>query len=147
MKKLFLFFVFTVLVIQFSKADNVIVMDAKELPMAAQTFLRQHFSDKQISYIKVEKEFLSKRYEVMMTDRTKIEFDGKGNWEEVDGKHNHIPRALVPDYIRQFVDTQYPDANYVKIERDRGEVEINLSNWLSLKFNKKGQLIDIDEDD
>lgn len=80
-----------------------------------------------------------------MTDRTKIEFDSKGNWEEVDCKQGKLPQNLVPDYVQQFVNAQYPGTVYHKIERDRGEVEVKLDNRLSLKFNKKGELIDIDD--
>lgn len=145
MKKMIAFLLLMVVAVQFGIARDVITMNPKELPAAAQTFLKQHFENRQISYIKVESEFLSKKYEVVMTDRTKIEFDGKGNWEEVDCKRGELPKALVPDYIQSFVDAQYPGVVYHKIERDRGETEVELSNRLSLKFNKKGQLIDIDD--
>ncbi len=145
MKKMIAFLMVMVATIQLGVARDVITMNPKELPAAAQTFLKQYFDGQQISYIKVESEFLSKKYEVVMTDRTKIEFDGKGNWEEVDCKRGELPKALVPDYVQQFVNAQYPGVVYNKIERDRGEVEVELSNRLSLKFNKKGQLIDIDD--
>lgn len=145
MKKIIVALVAMVVVVQVALARDVITMNPKELPAAAQTFLKQYFGDKQVSYIKVESEFLSKKYEVVMTDRTKIEFDGKGNWEEVDCKRDTLPQALIPVYIRQFVDAQYPGVTYHKIERDRGELEVELSNHLSLTFNKKGQLIDIDD--
>lgn len=145
MKKMIAFLMVTVVALQFAWSRDVITMNSKELPVAAQTFLKQHFGNRQISYIKVESEFLSKKYEVVMTDRTKIEFDGKGNWEEVDCKRGELPKALVPVYVQQFVSAQYPGVVYNKIERDRGEVEVELSNRLSLKFNKKGQLIDIDD--
>lgn len=145
MKKMIAFLMVMVLTVQLGFARDVITMDPKELPAAAQTFLKQYFGNRQISYIKVESEFLSKKYEVVMTDRTKIEFDGKGNWEEVDCKRAELPQTLVPAYIQQYVNAQYPGVIYHKIERDRGEVEVELSNRLSLKFNKKGQLIDIDD--
>lgn len=145
MKKIIVALVAMVVAVQVAFARDVITMDPKELPAAAQDFLKQHFGDKQISYIKVESEFLSKKYEVVMTDRTKIEFDGKGIWEEVDCKRGILPLALIPAYIQQFVDAQYPGVTYQKIERDRGELEVELSNRLSLTFDKKGQLIDIDD--
>lgn len=145
MKKMIIFLMMVVMTVQFSLARDVITMNPKELPVAAQTSLKQYFENRQISYIKVESEFLSKKYEVVMTDRTKIEFDGKGNWEEVDCKRSELPKTLVPDYIQRFVNEQYPGVTYHKIERDRGEIEVELSNRLSLKFNKKGQLIDIDD--
>lgn len=145
MKKIIVALVAMMVTMQVSFARDVITMNPKELPAAAQTFLKQYFGDKQISYIKVESEFFSKKYEVVMTDRTKIEFDGKGNWEEVDGKRNVLPLELIPLYVREFVDAQYPGVTYHKIERDRGEVEVELSNHLGLTFNKNGQLIDIDD--
>ena len=91
MKKIIVALVAMVATVQVAFARDVITMNSKELPAAAQTFLKQYFGDKQISYIKVESEFLSKKYEVVMTDRTKIEFDGKGNWEEVDCKRGVLP--------------------------------------------------------
>ena len=145
MKKMIVFLAVIMMTIQVGLARDVITMNPKELPAAAQTFLKQYFSDKQISYIKVESELFSKTYEVVMTDRTKIEFDGKGSWEEVDCKRGVLPEALVPSYAKTFIGTQYPGVTCNKIERDRGEVEVGLSNGLSLKFNKKGQLIDIDD--
>lgn len=145
MKKMIAFLLMVVAVVQVGRARDVITMNPKELPAAAQAFLKQHFADRQVSYIKVESEFLSKKYEVVMTDRTKVEFDGKGNWEEVDCKRGELPMALVPDYVRHFVNAQYPGVVCHKIERDRGEVEVELSNRLSLTFDKKGRLIDIDD--
>lgn len=144
-EKDFAFLVMALLTIQFSVAGDVITMDSKDLPAAAQTFIKQYFGDKKISYIKVESELFSKTYEVVMTDRTKIEFDGKGSWEEVDCKRAALPQGLVPSYAKQMIETQYPGMTCTKIERDRGEVEVGLSNGLSLTFNKKGQLIDIDD--
>lgn len=145
MKKMIVFLAVIMMTIQVGLARDVITMNPKELPAAAQTFLKQYFSDKQISYIKVESEFLSKKYEVVMTDRTKIEFDSKGNWDEIDCKQGKLPQSLVPAHIQQFVNAQYPGTIYHKIERDRGEVEVKLDNRLSLTFNKKGELIDIDD--
>ncbi len=145
MKKMIAFLTVMMMTIQVGLARDVITMNPKELPAAAQTFLKQYFSDKQISYIKVDNEFLLKRYEVVMTDRTKIEFNNKGNWEEIDCKQDTLPQNLVPAHIQQFVNAQYPGAIYHKIERDRGEVEVKLNNRLSLTFNKKGELINIDD--
>ena len=145
MKKIFAFLVMALLTIQFSVASDVITMNPKDLPAAAQTFIKQYFGDRKVSYIEVESELFSKTYAVVMTDRTKIEFDGKGSWEEVDCKRGVLPEALVPSYAKTFIGTQYPGVTCNKIERDRGEVEVGLSNGLSLKFNKKGQLIDIDD--
>ena len=133
------------LTLQTTFAGDIITQDAKQLPLVARNFINRHFTRPQISYIKIDSEFLSKKYEVVLSDRTKIEFDGDGEWEEVDGKRNNIPATIIPAHIKQYVEANYPGVSFTKIERDRGEVEVELTNHLSLTFNKKGQLIDIDD--
>ena len=145
MKKFLALLFMAFLTIQATFAGDVITQDAKQLPLVARNFLNRHFTRPQISYIKIDSEFLSKKYEVVLSDRTKIEFNGDGEWEEVDGKRNNIPTTIIPAHIKQYVEANYPGVSFTKIERDRGEVEVELTNRLSLTFNKKGQLIDIDD--
>ena len=40
--------------------------------------------------------------------------------------------------------TNYPDTKVLKIERDKKEYEVKLSNRVELKFDLKFNLIDID---
>ena len=145
MKKFLALLFMAFLTIQATFPGDVITQDAKQLPLVARNFINRHFTRPQISYIKIDSEFLSKKYEVVLSDRTKIEFDGDGEWEEVDGKRNNIPTTIIPAHIKQYVEANYPGVSFTKIERDRGEVEVELTNRLSLTFNKKGQLIDIDD--
>lgn len=145
MKKFLALLFMVFLTLQATFAGDVITQDAKQLPLMARNFINRHFTRPQISYIKIDSEFLSKKYEVVLSDRTKIEFDGDGEWEEVDGKRNNIPATIIPAHIKQYVEANYPGVSFTKIERDRGEVEVELTNRLSLTFNKKGQLIDIDD--
>lgn len=145
MKKYLAFLFMAFLTLQTTFAGDIITQDAKQLPLVARNFINRHFTRPQISYIKIDSEFLSKKYEVVLSDRTKIEFDGDGEWEEVDGKRNNIPATIIPAHIKQYVEANYPGVSFTKIERDRGEVEVELTNRLSLTFNKKGQLIDIDD--
>lgn len=145
MKKFLALLFMAFLTIQATFAGDVITQDAKQLPLVARNFINRHFTRPQISYIKIDSEFLSKKYEVVLSDRTKIEFNGDGEWEEVDGKRNNIPTTIIPAHIKQYVEANYPGVSFTKIERDRGEVEVEQTNRLSLTFNKKGQLIDIDD--
>lgn len=86
MKKVLSILVLAIVAVQFAFAGDVITKDVKELPLTARNFINQYFSKPQISYIKIDSEFLSKKYEVTLTDRTEIDFDKKGNWMEVDCK-------------------------------------------------------------
>lgn len=133
-------------VMQFANADGIVTYDIKRLPAEARDFIGQHFPSTQISYIKIEKDFWGiKKYEVLLTDRTEIEFTGEGIWTEIECDGTFIPTILVPGYILSYIKTNFPDNNIIKIERKSKETEIELENGFSLTFNRKGELIDFDD--
>ena len=92
----------------------------------------------------MESDFFYKSYEVIFTNGDKVEFDNKGNWEEVNCKYSYVPTAIIPAAIQKYVTTNYPDAKILKIERDKKDYEVKLSNRTELKFDLKFNLIDID---
>lgn len=126
-----------------AKADQPI--KAEELPVAAQTFIKTYFSGSKISFAKLDDEFLYKEYEVMLTDGTKLEFNGDGEWENVDCKYGAVPSGIVPARIAEYIKKNYPDAKILKIDRDRRDYEVALSNHLELTFDLKFNLVDIDD--
>ncbi len=132
--------------VQFSFAGDVITQDAKQLPLVARNFINRHFTKPQIHYIKIESEILqNKKYEVQLADFTEIDFDKQGNWLEVDCKKAAIPAALISTSIQEYVKTNFPREIITKIERERSGMKIELSNDYSLKFNKKGKFVSIDD--
>lgn len=146
MKKVLSILVMAIVTVQFAFAGDVITQDAKQLPLPARNFINQYFSKPQISHIKIESEILqTKKYEVLLTDRTEIDFDKKGNWLEVDCKKAAVPAALVPASVKEYVKTNFPRKIITKIERGRSGVEVELSNDYSLKFNKKGKFVSMDD--
>lgn len=146
MKKVLSILVMAIVAVQFAFAGDVITQDAKQLPLPARNFINQYFSKSQISHIKIESEILqTKKYEVLLTDRTEIDFDKKGNWLEVDCKKAAVPAALVPASVKEYVKTNFPREIITKIERGRSGVEVELSNDYSLKFNKKGKFVSMDD--
>ena len=79
--------------VQLAFAGDVITRDAKQLPLTARNFINRYFTDPQISHIKIETGILgSKSYEVLLTDRTEIDFDSNGNWTDVDCKKAAVPK-------------------------------------------------------
>ena len=97
-----------------------------------------------IAMAKVESDFLQKSYDVIFTDGNKVEFDKKGNWTEVNCKFSVVPQGIIPSPIQKYTATNYPDAKVLKIERDKTDYEVKLSNGWELKFDSKFNLIDID---
>ena len=120
-------------------------IQVEQLPAAAQKFIKAHFPDPKISYAKIDDELVYKEYEVMFADGVKIEFNGDGEWQDVDCKFGAVPAAIIPKKIANYVAKNYPDAKIIKIDRDRRDYEVSLSNRLELTFDMKFNLVEIDD--
>ena len=125
-------------------ADNDKPISTSQLPAAAQQTLKKHFAGHKVALAKMESGLLEKSYDVIFTTGEKIEFDRDGNWTEIECKRTAVPAKLVPAQIANYVNTNYPGNAILKIEKDRTEYEINLSNGVEIKFNKEFMVIDID---
>ena len=125
-------------------ADNHRPINRSQLPEKAQTFLATYFPDAKISLARKEIDMMELTYDVIFTDGSKVEFDRKGNWTEVDCLTHPLPSGIVPDGINKVITTHYPDVQATKIERDHREIDVKLSNRVELTFNKHQQLVDID---
>jgi hypothetical protein len=144
MKKLLLLFVCLFTLQTIARADDDKPIQVSQMPQKAQQFIKQHFAGSNIAMAKVESDFLQKSYDVIFTDGNKVEFDKKGNWTEVNCKFSVVPQGIIPSPIPKYTATNYPDAKVLKIERDKTDYEVKLSNGWELKFDSKFNLIDID---
>lgn len=112
----------------------------KNLPVTAQTFLKTHFSGlKPVSIIEDDDD-----YKVRFANAIEVEFDEKGNWEEVDGNDNPIPTSMIPKKILSYIKTNYPNVSITKINKEERDYEVDLSNGTELEFNSKGNILEID---
>ncbi len=128
-----------------ARADDDKPIQVTQMPQPAQQFIKQHFADSKVALAKMESDFFYKSYEVIFTNGNKVEFGKNGNWEEVNCKYTSVPTAIIPTtIIQKYVTTNYPDTRVLKIERDKKEYEVQLSNRVELKFDLKFNLIDID---
>ena len=112
-----------------------------QLPDAAKAFVQTHFPQRKIML--AEKDWNS--YECRLDDGTKIEFNRKGSWKEVDCHLNEIPAGIVPATIMEYVKANFPGCIVTKVDKERYGYDIGLSNDLDLKFNYQGVLIGMDD--
>lgn len=147
MKKILSLFVLAIVAIQFAFAGDIITKDASKLPLPARNFIKQHFTDPQISHIKIESEIMqSKKYEVLLSNATEIDFDSKGNWLEVDCKKATVPASIVPAFVTTYMKSNgFTTETITKIEKDRNGYEVDLNSGLTLKFTKDGKFRKIDD--
>ena len=147
MKKSTLFFV--ALVCLMVQSVNALASDkaipTNKIPGAAHNFVKKNFINNDIIFASMDMDFTKITYEVRLDDGTQIEFDSKGNWNNVDCEVKAVPANLVPETIANFVKKHYKNVSIVKIEKKRFGFEIELSNDLELKFDKAGNLMEIDD--
>ena len=127
-----------------ANADNDKPISVNARPAKAQSLLNQHFNGQKVMLATIESGVISKSYDVVLKNGTKLEFDKKGNLTEIDCKQATVPANLIPQAIKDYLKDNYAGQSVKKIEIKRNEYEIELSNGLDLTFNKHFQLIDID---
>lgn len=146
MKKILSVLMMTVLTVGMLQAREVVTQDTQKLPAEARQFITQHFPETKISYIKIDSElFQGKKYEVVLTSGTELEFDSKGQWKEVDCKRNIVPIAIIPEQIRNYVQTNFSKNTITQIDRDKYGYDVELDNDLSVEFDKNGNFRRLDD--
>ena len=127
-----------------ANADNNKPIKVTDLPVKAQTVLSQHFNNQKVTFASIESGIIDKNYDVVLQNGTKLEFDKKGNVTEIDCKQGAVPEKLIPQAIRTYLQENYSGQTVRKIEFNKNEYELELSNGIDITFNKHFQVIDID---
>ena len=127
-----------------ANAGNNKPISVNALPAKVQTLLSQHFNGQKVMLATIESGVISRSYDVVLQNGTKLEFDKKGNLTEIDCKQDIVPAQLIPQAIRNYLKDNYAGQSVKKIEMNKNEYEVELVNGLDLTFNKHFQLIDID---
>lgn len=120
-------------------AETDKVITEVELPKTAQSFAKKYFADKQISFVKLERDLLRKSYEVIYSDGTKVEYNSAGEWKEVSVRGGSVPAGIVPTAIATELQKRFPQQTITKIEHTSRGYEVELSNGLEAKFDKQGR--------
>ena len=127
-----------------ANAGNDKPISVNALPAKAHTLLSQHFNGQKVMLATIESGVVSRSYDVVLQNGTKLEFDKKGNLTEIDCKQATVPDQLIPQAIKNYLMANYAGQSVKKIEMNKNEYEVDLANGLDLTFNKHFQLIDID---
>ena len=120
-----------------ANAGNGKPISVDALPAKAQTLLNNHFNGQKVMLATIE-------YDVVLKNGTKLEFDKRGNLTEIDCKQGIVPDQLIPQAINNYLKENYEGQSVRKIEINRKEYEVELTNGLDQTFNKHFQLIDIE---
>lgn len=116
----------------------------EQLPEKAQKFLTTYWNDVKVVKAEMDKDGLEVTYDVHLENNTKIEFDKKGEWKEIKNPMGEIPKGVIMQNILDYVANNYSDSRIVKIKKEHHHYEVELTNDIELKFNKKGKFKRID---
>lgn len=122
--------------------DRPITME--QLPAAAREFVKTHFNGVRVALSTVDRELMDTTYEVFFADGRKVEFDGRGQWKEIDCKHSRVPDGTVPAAILAHIEANYEGRTVTEINRDRRDYEVQLDGGPELTFDTRFRLIEID---
>ena len=109
----------------------------EKLPAAAQSFLEQYYPGGNIALVMKSLDDMEVTYETIYTDGVRVEFDRRGEWKKVGSGLSPVPQDLIPPQITAYLSANFPAIDVVKIERDRKEWEVKLSNRMELTFDSR----------
>ncbi|MBQ8737201.1 MAG: PepSY-like domain-containing protein [Bacteroidaceae bacterium] len=125
--------------------DDIISQNISDLPVEAQSLIKKDFTNHKISYIKIDKDFISKSFEVQFTNGDEISFDKKGAWTEIECDKTSVPDKFIPAVIKEKVNQMFAGKKIRRIEKDKKGYEVELSDGKELSFDKKMKLREIDD--
>ena len=121
------------------ESSNSRVLDFHQLPAKAQSFIKTHFADKEITLVFSDDEFIDRDYEVSFADGTKVDFNRSGEWTNIDmGKNQRVPASAMPAAINSFVTGRHPNNYVVDIDKDFLEYKVELNNGIEIYFERDG---------
>lgn len=122
------------------------VIDQSQLPANAKNFVTKYFSDATVSQAVKDKGMVKTEYEVRLSDGSKLEFDGDGNWKEVESKTKSLSEmSFILQSIRDYAAKNFPTYQIRKIEKGSRKYEVKLTNGLELEFDLSGKFLRIDD--
>lgn len=127
----------------FLSLDKEVVLKIEEYPSEITAFVNKYFPERKVLQIVKESELFDVTYEVILDDRTRLDFNKSKNVEEIDSL-TELPHSLLQPEVVAYVKKQFPNQVIISWELDNGKQQIELDNGLELEFTKSGKFIKID---
>ena len=121
----------------------------QELPEKAQEFLNTYFEGVKVKkVIKTTDAYtFVEEYDVYLSNKTQIEFDMVGAWNEITLKNKKVemPRFIYPNRVVDTIDNQYADKKIVKVSNDGMEYEIKFKDGSEVTINALGKILEFEK--
>src|SRR5690606_16969400 len=108
-------------------------------------YVKQHFPNASITGIIKEQENKKDRFEVVLSDRTKLEFNEVKQVIAIDGGNNRLPDSVIPVKILVYVATNYPNQFITEWELEKDRQQVEITDGTDLEFDMEGNFLRIDK--
>jgi hypothetical protein len=115
-----------------------------QLPANAQSFIKTNFPNQATTYIIEDKDIVETEYKVIFSSGVEVEFNGKGNWEEIEANKTILPNTIYPKAIADYIAKNYKGHTVDKFEKKHGGFNLEFTNDLELEFDASGKFLRID---
>ena len=105
----------------------------------------KNFAKEKVSHITLDKDIMHNEYKVIFASGTKLEFNGDGEWREIDCRYSAVPHNLAPEKIAEHIKTHYPNSKITELKRKHSGWEVKITGGHELKFNNDCCLVEIDD--
>ena len=119
------------------------ILTISELPTEITAYVSTHFPNNTITQALMERDGLSKTYDILLAENINLEFNRKKEIIEIDGE-TQLPNSVIPEKILQYVTVNYPTNFITDWKLDGKYQQVQLDNGLNLEFNMKGDFLRID---
>lgn len=144
MKRILVLFVSIFAFAALIKADDKPI-PFDQLPDLAKTFVKTNFPSAKVLYSSIDDDIIAPDYEVILDNGFEIQFRNDGRLEKVDANSGVISESLIPEKIRDYIKSNYPNVTYKEYEVGARSYEVKISNGLELTFNADFKVIEIDD--
>ncbi|MDD2635733.1 MAG: PepSY-like domain-containing protein [Bacteroidales bacterium] len=133
------------LTVLLSSCEKENIIPSSDLPSEITTYITTHFPNNSIVQAIEDKDGFTKTYDVTLSESISLEFNRKNEIIDIEGI-SELPSSVIPEKIRQYVTTNYPNNVIIGWGIDDKNQQVELDNGLDLEFNMDGDFLRIDND-
>ena len=110
-------------------------LSGNDVPKEIISFVNKNFPDAEIRKVKEEKEPLKTEYEVKLTPKAELEFDGEFNITEIESKSG-IPANTIPEKIKTYLAENHQGIKVKEWKLKTGGQKMKLLDGTKLYFDE-----------
>lgn len=132
----FMFLAFTTVHAQKQKE----YLTGNQIPSEITSYVQKHFPNSNILKVKKETKPLKTEYEVKLSPKAELEFDGDLKIKEVESKAG-IPMSVLPQKINSYVTQNYANVGIKEWKLKDGGHKVKLLSGPKLYFDNDGKFV------